>query len=84
MKTKKRGQRALTGAIGAYQAARAGRPSGCRYWPSCSEYAKEAIELHGSVRGSWMGFRRLTRCHPWGSSGVDPVPMPAGTARGHR
>ncbi len=84
MMTKKRGQRALTRAIAVYQAARAGRPSGCRYWPSCSEYTKEAIELHGSVRGSWMGLRRLMRCHPWGSSGIDPVPSPVATARGPR
>ena len=46
----------------------------CRYLPSCSEYAAEAIAVHGSARGSWLALRRLLRCHPWGGSGFDPVP----------
>ena len=46
----------------------------CRYWPSCSEYAAEAIAVHGAPRGLWLALRRLLRCHPWGGSGVDPVP----------
>jgi len=67
--------RALTAPIRLYQAARGGRPSGCRYWPTCSTYAVEALAAHGAVRGSWLGARRLLRCHPWASrSGVDPVP----------
>jgi hypothetical protein len=46
----------------------------CRYWPSCSEYAAEAIAVHGPARGLWLALGRLLRCHPWGGSGVDPVP----------
>jgi putative membrane protein insertion efficiency factor len=57
-----------------YQRAREGQPSPCRYVPSCSTYAVEALEQHGAVRGSWLAVRRLSRCHPWGSQGYDPVP----------
>jgi putative membrane protein insertion efficiency factor len=66
--------RALLGGIGAYQWARAGRPSPCRYQPTCSVYAAQAIEVHGAVKGSWLAVRRLSRCHPWGGFGADPVP----------
>ena len=52
----------------------AGRVSPCRYVPTCSSYALEALEVHGFVRGSWLSIRRLGRCHPWGGSGWDPVP----------
>ncbi|UCG98802.1 MAG: membrane protein insertion efficiency factor YidD [Burkholderiales bacterium] len=46
----------------------------CRYWPTCSEYSREAVEKHGAARGSYMTLVRLARCHPYGSGGVDPVP----------
>jgi uncharacterized protein len=48
-------------------------PVACRYVPTCSEYAMEAVERFGVLRGSWMALRRLLRCHPFGSSGYDPV-----------
>ena len=64
-------------AIGAYQGAFEGRPSPCRFFPTCSEYSREAIEVHGSARGLWLTVRRLVRCRPLGPSGFDPVP-PAG------
>jgi putative membrane protein insertion efficiency factor len=46
----------------------------CRFLPSCSEYAREAVTVHGTVKGVWLAARRLSRCHPLGSSGLDPVP----------
>jgi len=49
-------------------------PPACRYHPTCSAYAIEAVEKHGAARGSWLTMRRLLRCHPWGGSGYDPVP----------
>lgn len=48
--------------------------SNCRFMPSCSEYAVEAIKQHGSLRGSWLSMRRVMRCHPWNPGGHDPVP----------
>lgn len=49
-------------------------PPTCRYHPSCSAYAIEALRKYGAVRGSWLALKRLLRCHPWGGSGHDPVP----------
>ena len=64
----------LTSLIHGYQAARSGRPTGCRYLPTCSEYAVEALDAHGSARGSLLAVRRIARCGPWGGHGFDPVP----------
>lgn len=46
----------------------------CRYQPTCSQYAIEAVQKHGALKGGWLALRRIGRCHPWGSSGYDPVP----------
>ena len=53
---------------------------GCRFQPTCSAYALEALEKHGAFRGSWLALRRILRCHPWGGEGYDPVP---GCGHGH-
>ncbi len=52
-------------------------PRACRFVPTCSEYAMEAVERYGAVRGSWLAARRLLRCHPFARAGYDPVPEPA-------
>ena len=66
--------RLLSSLVRGYQHLRAGRPSPCRFFPSCSSYALEALELHGARRGGWLAARRICRCHPWGGHGVDLVP----------
>ncbi len=49
-------------------------PASCRFTPTCSEYARQAIVKHGPIRGLWLAVRRILKCHPWGGSGSDPVP----------
>ena len=63
----------------------------CRFTPSCSQYAREAVRLHGAVIGTWLAMRRLGRCHPWGDFGEDPPPagplklkLPSLTGRKHK
>jgi uncharacterized protein len=62
-------------------------PASCRYLPTCSAYALEALQSFGAVKGTWLSIRRVCRCHPWGGGGFDPVPgrddrsMAGGTAR---
>ncbi|MGB0371950.1 MAG: membrane protein insertion efficiency factor YidD [Opitutales bacterium] len=53
----------------------AGPGFGCRFYPTCSQYAIEAVKIHGAVRGLWLSLKRIIRCNPWGGSGVDPVPV---------
>lgn len=66
--------RLLCALVRGYQSLMGSRPSPCRYAPSCSQYAIDALERHGALHGGWLAFRRITRCHPWGGHGWDPVP----------
>lgn len=68
--------RVVRSVIRVYQRLTAGRPSPCRFYPSCSNYALEAVEVHGAARGGWLAIRRLSRCRPLGPHGVDLVPEP--------
>lgn len=70
----RRMQHAMLTAIEWYQRQRTGMLSPCRFFPSCSDYAHEAIHRHGAVRGGLLTVRRLGRCRPFGASGFDPVP----------
>ncbi len=56
-------------------------PPRCRFHPSCSQYALDALALHGAARGSWLAVRRVGRCHPWHDGGLDPVPRPPSSNR---
>ncbi|MDR1682467.1 MAG: membrane protein insertion efficiency factor YidD [Candidatus Symbiothrix sp.] len=49
-------------------------PASCRYTPTCSEYALQAIQKYGALKGGWLALKRILRCHPWGGAGFDPVP----------
>lgn len=70
--------RILIGIVRLYQVAISPwTPAACRYRPTCSTYAIEAIGRHGSGKGGWMALKRIGRCHPWGGSGWDPVPLAA-------
>jgi uncharacterized protein len=74
----------LRGAVRAYQLIVSPLlPPSCRFLPTCSEYAAEAIERHGALHGVGLALWRLARCHPWGGSGYDPVPGPGAVDRLH-
>jgi len=60
--------------IRGYQAVSGCFPARCRFYPTCSDYTIEAVQMHGIVTGLWLSFRRICRCHPWNPGGVDPVP----------
>lgn len=72
------GRRVLLGLVRGYQGVRSGHPSPCRFYPTCSTYAYEAIERHGVWRGGYLALRRIGRCHPFGGHGVDLVPLEVG------
>ena len=68
-------RRVLAGAIRGYQLTLSRvLPPSCRFHPSCSQYALEAVRRHGALKGGWLAARRLTRCHPFHPGGYDPVP----------
>ena len=78
-------QKALIGMVRFYQRAVSPlTPPSCRFMPTCSSYATEALERHGAFRGSWLALRRIGRCHPFGGNGFDPVPAPRVHERGPR
>lgn len=66
--------RVAYGAVRGYQRVVVGRPTPCRYVPTCSNYALDAFERHGAFRGLWLTVKRIARCNPWGGHGWDPVP----------
>jgi putative membrane protein insertion efficiency factor len=68
--------RALMMPVRGWRVISTGMAPRCRYYPSCSQYALEALGRHGARRGLWLAARRIARCHPWGGAGLDPVPVP--------
>ncbi|MCP3935820.1 MAG: membrane protein insertion efficiency factor YidD [Actinomycetia bacterium] len=66
--------RGLVALVRAYQKLPRMRPPVCRFDPTCSGYAVEAVERHGAIRGTWLAIKRVGKCHPWGPAGWDPVP----------
>ncbi len=73
----------LIGLVRFYQAAISPwLPAACRYTPTCSAYAVDALRGHGALRGTWLTVRRILRCHPWGGFGYDPVPALGSNPRG--
>ena len=68
-------QRILVSVVRTYRAAVSPwLPAACRFQPTCSHYAEQAVERYGCVRGSWLTVKRLSRCHPFGGAGYDPIP----------
>ncbi len=76
------GARVLMLPIRAWRLVSVHLPPRCRFYPSCSAYALEALEVHGAAKGSWLAVRRVGRCHPFHEGGLDPVPAP--NVRSHR
>lgn len=68
--------RMIAAPVRLYQGLSAWSMPRCRYQPTCSQYALDALHAHGAVRGGWLALRRIGRCHPWGGHGWDPVPEP--------
>ncbi|PWL78399.1 membrane protein insertion efficiency factor YidD [Candidatus Gastranaerophilales bacterium] len=60
--------------IGIYQKISKYTPASCRFYPTCSEYTRQAIVKYGIFKGGWLGLKRICRCHPWNEGGYDPVP----------
>lgn len=60
--------------IGIYQKFSKYTPASCRFYPTCSEYTRQAIVKYGLFKGGWLGLKRICRCHPWNEGGYDPVP----------
>ena len=79
-----RAARALMLPVRAWRLVSVHLPPRCRFHPSCSQYALEALEAHGAARGSWLAVRRVGRCHPWHEGGLDPVPPPRPNTRSAR